>query len=340
MPGGEPGTNTESGQGAETVQDSRDKAPPKLRMAALLTDQIRPPHVIRYGTHWCPKSGCRPTVKFRAELAFAKSVTNEKNQTTRGESTGGNFDIYITFKELEGFKKKELNKWWECESLNKYLEVDRVPRGLRIFIMPTYDDPNPDLLKEWAAHNAASSAGMMKILINHAQIERETIIEKIYNITKQIEAFPDKKLVESLNNAMEERLAKIEEEIILKKSRKFHRDTFDYETGQIYTFARKFDYWRQQKGKESVSKIYRTERKTYNVGMRSTKLQVDKRILQHLRAIVNKDESYPVARHVHEFHGGRIEDIKYSVTDGIRKDIRGGDREKNLRKLESDIYWH
>ncbi|KAJ1155051.1 hypothetical protein NDU88_007787 [Pleurodeles waltl] len=115
--------------------------------------------------------------------------------------------------------------------------------------MPTYDDPNPELLKEWAAYNEASSARMMKILIKYAQIDREKVIEKIENIVKEVDAFSDKKLVESLNTAMEERLAKTEEEIIQKKSRKFNRDAIDYETGQIYTFARKFDYWRQEKGK-------------------------------------------------------------------------------------------
>ncbi|KAJ1144096.1 hypothetical protein NDU88_010398, partial [Pleurodeles waltl] len=69
------------------------------------------------------------------------------------------------------------------------------------------------------------------------------VLEKIDEVTKQIEAVSDRKLVESLSNTMEERLTKFEEEIISRKSRKFNRDTFDYKTGQIYTFARKFDYW-------------------------------------------------------------------------------------------------
>ncbi|KAJ1144752.1 hypothetical protein NDU88_011049 [Pleurodeles waltl] len=205
--------------------------------------------------------------KLRAELAFAKFTNNGNDQSTRGDSPAASTDIYGAFKELEKLKKKELSKWWECESLNKYLEVDRVPRGLRIFIMPNYDDSNPDLLKEWAAHNAASSAGMMRILIKYAEIERETVIEQINSVTKRIEAFSDKKLVESLSNAMEERLSKIEEEIISKKSRKFNRNAFDYETGQIYTFARKFDYWRQLKVKESASQIQSTAQRTSNVGM-------------------------------------------------------------------------
>ncbi|KAJ1185634.1 hypothetical protein NDU88_002424 [Pleurodeles waltl] len=125
--------------------------------------------------------------------------------------------------------------------------------------MPTYDDPHPDLLKEWTAHNAASSAGMMKILIKYTQLERDKVIETIDDLTKTIETFTDKKLVESLNSSMEERLTKIEEEIIQKKARKFHRDTIDYETGQIYTFAKKFDYWRRQKGAEKMPTVVDVE---------------------------------------------------------------------------------
>ncbi|KAJ1141185.1 hypothetical protein NDU88_007520 [Pleurodeles waltl] len=79
--------------------------------------------------------------------------------------------------------------------------------------------------------------------------------EKIEDLVKAIDTFTDKKLVESLNSSMEERLAKIEEEIIQKKARKFNRDTMDYETGQIYTFAKKFEYWRRQKGNEATSKV-------------------------------------------------------------------------------------
>ncbi|KAJ1129018.1 hypothetical protein NDU88_007389 [Pleurodeles waltl] len=198
--------------------------------------------------------------KMRAELVFSKLSTGERMRQN-GEKANGNSDVYGVFKELERNKKRELNKWWECESFNRYLEAEIIPRGLRIFIMPTYDDPHPDLLKEWAAHNAVSSAGMMKILIKYAQLQRERVIEKIEDLAKTIKTFSDRKLVESLNSSMEERLAIIEEEIIPKKARKFKRDVTDYETGQIYTFAKKFDYWRKQKGVDKMTKMVDVESK-------------------------------------------------------------------------------
>ncbi|KAJ1132112.1 hypothetical protein NDU88_010441 [Pleurodeles waltl] len=61
IPLGKPGPNTVSAKGGEPVQDSRVKAPPEPRTAALLNDQAQPLCNIRYGAHRCPESGCGPT---------------------------------------------------------------------------------------------------------------------------------------------------------------------------------------------------------------------------------------------------------------------------------------
>lgn len=67
----------------------------------------------------------------------------------------------------------------------------------------------------------------------------------------------------------------------------------------------------------------------------STKLQVYARILQHLRAIVNSDSNYPVARHFKAVHSNDLKDLYYFVIDAVPKQIRGGNRERQLRQLES-----
>ncbi|KAJ1128581.1 hypothetical protein NDU88_006958 [Pleurodeles waltl] len=99
-------------------------------------------------------------------------------------------------------------------------------------ITPTYEDPNPEMLKEWALHKAQSSAGMMKIRIKYARIDRDKVIEDIETLSTKIDLCENKLLVESLTKAMDERLKKVEED-------KFNRDKIDYETGKIYTFAEK-----------------------------------------------------------------------------------------------------
>lgn len=67
----------------------------------------------------------------------------------------------------------------------------------------------------------------------------------------------------------------------------------------------------------------------------STIHPVHVRILQHLRAINNDDPSYPVARHINQHHGGKTSDLSYFVIDTVPKNIRGGNRQLALRRLES-----
>lgn len=59
---------------------------------------------------------------------------------------------------------------------------------------------------------------------------------------------------------------------------------------------------------------------TCHCGLRyvgSTKLQAHVRILQHLRAIVNSDPTYPVASHFKEVHNNNLNHLKYFVMDSV-----------------------
>lgn len=67
----------------------------------------------------------------------------------------------------------------------------------------------------------------------------------------------------------------------------------------------------------------------------STKLPDYVRILQHLRAIVNSDPAYPVARHFKVEHANNLNCLQYYVIDSVPPNKRGGNREKQLRRLES-----
>lgn len=66
----------------------------------------------------------------------------------------------------------------------------------------------------------------------------------------------------------------------------------------------------------------------------STKLPIHKRILQHVRAIVNSDPNYPVARHFKLVHN-KLRDLEYTVLGTVPIFGRGGNREKSLCQLET-----
>lgn len=68
------------------------------------------------------------------------------------------------FGKLKHLYECEIRKWWEATSLQNYIEVQRIPRGLRIYTIPAYENPDPKLLDEWAAYTTEMSVGMLKIL--------------------------------------------------------------------------------------------------------------------------------------------------------------------------------
>ena len=61
----------------------------------------------------------------------------------------------------------------------------------------------------------------------------------------------------------------------------------------------------------------------------STVFPCKKRILEHRRAILHNDPSYPVARHFNETHKNNLDNLAFFAFDRITGSARGGDREKD-----------
>ena len=69
----------------------------------------------------------------------------------------------------------------------------------------------------------------------------------------------------------------------------------------------------------------------------STTNKVKLRILQHWRAIKNRDFIYVTSKHAWECHKGDLGKMTYFGIKHIPKQIRGGDRELILRRTESRL---
>ena len=156
-------------------------------------------------------------------------------------------DIGYKLNKLEKLHKKELSKWCEICSLEKYIEVQRVPRGLRIHVVPTYENTNPLLLKDWAGLMAETCRTMILMLIKYAKIDLVETQKEIEEVRKDLDEHPgtDKVRIITFLENMKTKLNKLEDEIKERKRRKFLRDKVDYEQGRILTFNRRFDMVRQ-----------------------------------------------------------------------------------------------
>ncbi|KAJ1088343.1 hypothetical protein NDU88_001500 [Pleurodeles waltl] len=147
----------------------------------------------------------------------------------------------IIIKDLEKAHISELKKSWETTLLTKYMENDRIPRGLCILILPSLGDMDPDLLEEWRTLTAVCSRKLMGTLITQAKRRMASQMNSIEILFKELEGISNQQEVSALLEKMEEHIKKKEDEIKIRKAHKFHRDKLDYEHSRIYTFACKHD---------------------------------------------------------------------------------------------------
>ncbi|XP_078507084.1 uncharacterized protein LOC144767537 [Lissotriton helveticus] len=167
-------------------------------------------------------------------------VNTEPAQTSA--SIGQEITLQTKLGMLEKLYKKELFKWWEAESLSRYIEVKRVPRGLRIFTIPTYEDPDPDMINEWSDNTSSCSMIMMKILVKYALKDRAKLLKDIEDLLAEIEPLMAKEALEEHLKKLNVKMEKLEEEITAKKQRKFIKDFKDYHSGRTLTFQKKYDH--------------------------------------------------------------------------------------------------
>ncbi|KAJ1115587.1 hypothetical protein NDU88_003809 [Pleurodeles waltl] len=105
------------------------------------------------------------------------------------------------------------SKYCKTTSLQKYLEVDRVPMGLRIYTALFYENPDPKLPEEWAEYKTASTKGMVKMLVIYAVSDAKKFLQEIKRIEEEIALNPDKTVAEDFHKQMKLRFIAYEEKI-------------------------------------------------------------------------------------------------------------------------------
>ncbi|KAJ1191524.1 hypothetical protein NDU88_000840 [Pleurodeles waltl] len=168
-------------------------------------------------------------------------VFNVSDAGTLNSATTNFASAKSTFLALEKSLKKETAKWWEVASLKKYLEHNRIPRGLCILIFPPTDTTSQEHLQKWEANLKMASINMIHQLIDISQEEYERHKQEVDQLTQRIDDANwgdiTIKNYAILNNIIDS----YESDIIQRKNRKFRRDLRDYQQGRVYTFSKKYD---------------------------------------------------------------------------------------------------
>lgn len=121
----------------------------------------------------------------RKELALGLfSQITDKGATGSGHLRDG---LKNKFQKLKKLKKPEMGRWWDGVTLQKYLDNQKIPSGLKILIFPTFDDLDEESLKEWEDNLQNASNVMMRILMKHADKKASKLQEEIDRLEREIE---------------------------------------------------------------------------------------------------------------------------------------------------------
>lgn len=104
-----------------------------------------------------------------------------------------------------------------------------------------FENPNPDMLTEWAENNLTASMNLVKILVKYAQIDCDELLKEIDKLNEQIERLEQTEYISKTRKEIQDRIKKQEDKIKLRKVHKFARDKEDYEQGNIFTFSRRYE---------------------------------------------------------------------------------------------------
>ncbi|KAJ1179639.1 hypothetical protein NDU88_004873 [Pleurodeles waltl] len=84
-----------------------------------------------------------------ANRLFEQCVSELEDTRIGSNSKVQGGDVLTKLRRQEKLQKNELSKLWDNQSLKYYLEAGRVLVGLRIQSALNYDNPDPEMLREW-----------------------------------------------------------------------------------------------------------------------------------------------------------------------------------------------
>lgn len=135
---------------------------------------------------------------------------------------------------LEKSMIKEMRLWWDISTLENYLKVGRIPRGLRIRKFPAFSDISKDFVESWNNTLTACSSKLMELIIDFHTKRHCLIQSDIKRIQLELLNHEAKTDTAELLNEIKYRVNKFEAEVKRTKREKFLRDKRDYELNRVY----------------------------------------------------------------------------------------------------------
>lgn len=144
-----------------------------------------------------------------------------------------NDDFSSCTNELMAAHRLVTRLWWNIKSLEEYVKLGIVPRGLRIQIFPAWE-ADTDFKKLWETGLTQCSRIIINMLIEH---DRDLLAKtkiQIQTLEGKLSKFDMANQVTPFHKRLKENLERYEKDIIAGKKRKFIRDKTDYEKSNAF----------------------------------------------------------------------------------------------------------
>ncbi|OCT80260.1 hypothetical protein XELAEV_18027077mg, partial [Xenopus laevis] len=136
---------------------------------------------------------------------------------------------------LEKYMSQELLLCWDIVTLEKYVTMNRIPRGLRIRKFPTFAKDDEMFVNKWNDTLSRCSFELIALIINH---KKQKLIATSENINESQLLLSSFEKLPDLGDLDKEHLSSLEQTVILRKKQKLNRDRMDYENNVVYLWKR------------------------------------------------------------------------------------------------------
>ncbi|XP_075442541.1 uncharacterized protein LOC142487324 [Ascaphus truei] len=143
------------------------------------------------------------------------------------------------FKILEKLLLTEGKHWLETKTLQSYLDVGRIPRGLRFSKKPTFGKDNSKFMQEWNRIQDECSNDLIRLIIYERNREIKQLEKEILKAIKALEPIVIDTDCSEIEHDLKVKLEYEEDELLKTKHSKFLRDKLDYQQGRQRDWAKK-----------------------------------------------------------------------------------------------------
>ncbi|OCT70043.1 hypothetical protein XELAEV_18036966mg, partial [Xenopus laevis] len=139
-------------------------------------------------------------------------------------------------RELEKLKRREVTWLLHSSTLTEYAKVQRIPRGLRVYLKPVLFREDREFLSKWRGILNRCSLDLITLTIQQLNAGLKDVRQQIHAAEESIKLKETSALCEQKLRELQTEIDKLQQEILQNKLRKFRRDTRDYEKEEVYSW--------------------------------------------------------------------------------------------------------